>query len=135
MRIIETAALRHPASEPFTEFEGRQFGAGASFILVQTDEPGVGPELHQHPYAETFVIRSGRPRFTVGSEQVVGVAGQIIVVPAGTLHRFAMIGPEPLEMIDIYASDMFITTWQTGRAKVNFRIGRPSRSRAGWPSA
>lgn len=104
-------ALRHTASEPFTRFEGCQFGAGVSFILVQSAESGVGPELHQHPYAETFVIRSGRARFTVGSEQVIGVAGQIIVVPAETPHCFAMIGSEPLDMIDIHASDMFTTRW------------------------
>ncbi|WP_426996879.1 hypothetical protein [Pseudarthrobacter sp. N5] len=35
-------------------------GAGVSVILESTWTPGSGPRLHRHPYAETFVIRSGR---------------------------------------------------------------------------
>ena len=33
---------------------------------------------------------------------MIGVASQIIVVPAGTPHTFAMIGSERLDMIDIH---------------------------------
>jgi mannose-6-phosphate isomerase-like protein (cupin superfamily) len=114
MHIIETASLSRSANAPLTEFEGRQFGSGVSFIIVNTDEPGVGPDLHQHPYSETFLIRSGRALFTVRGEQVMGVAGQIIVVPAFTPHKFAVIGPERLDMIDIHANDTFITEWLEG---------------------
>ena len=114
MHIIESASLSHSADAPLTEFEGRQFGAGVSFIIVSTDEPGVGPDLHQHPYPETFLIRSGRALFTVRDEQITGVGGQIIVVPAFTPHKFEVIGPERLEMIDIHANDTFITDWLEG---------------------
>lgn len=119
MQIIEIAGLRSIADEPFTEFEGRKYGAGVSFIMVSSDEQGAGPARHRHPYQETFLIRSGRVLFTVGNEQVRGAGGQIIVVPALTPHRFEVVGPERLDMIDIHASDTFITEWLEGsRAKL-----------------
>ena len=114
MRIIDHADPGHPPDTPLREFEGRPLGAGVSFIIVSTDQPGVGPDLHRHPYPETFVIRAGRARFTVGGEELTGVGGQIIVVPAGTAHAFAALGPGRLEMVDIHASDTFITEWLAG---------------------
>ncbi|HEX9441946.1 MAG TPA: cupin domain-containing protein [Roseiflexaceae bacterium] len=114
MHIIESASLRRSADAALTEFEGRPFGSGVSFIMVSSDVPGVGPDLHQHPYPETFLIRSGRARFTVRDEHIIGVGGQIIVVPAFTPHKFEIIGPERLEMIDMHANDTFITEWLDG---------------------
>jgi quercetin dioxygenase-like cupin family protein len=53
-----------PASQTRTvEFQGEPYGAGISFLLVD-NEPGQGPDLHRHPYAETWVVRSGRGRHT-----------------------------------------------------------------------
>ena len=48
------------------EFEGGAYGAGLSVIFFATDEIGFGPKLHRHPYPETFIVRLGRARFTVG---------------------------------------------------------------------
>lgn len=112
MHIIESADLPRA---PFTEFEGQHYGTSISLIMVTTDEPGAGPDLHQHPYPETFVIRSGSARFTVGDEQIIGVGGQIIVVPPNTPHTFAVIGPAPLDMIDVHANEVFITEWLSVR--------------------
>ncbi|MDQ3703641.1 MAG: cupin domain-containing protein [Chloroflexota bacterium] len=114
MQIIEIADLQESEHQPFTWFEGEQFGSGVSLVIISSDEPGVGPYLHQHPYSETFVIRTGRGLFTVGDEQITGAGGQIIVVPALTPHKFAVIGPDRLEMIDIHASATFITEWLEG---------------------
>ena len=114
MQIIECAMLGPSTDDAFTEVEGRLFGGGVSLILVRSDVPGVGPELHQHPYPETFLIRTGRAHFTVGDEQLIGSGGQIIVVPAGTPHKFEVLGPGPLDMIDVHASDIFITEWLEG---------------------
>jgi mannose-6-phosphate isomerase-like protein (cupin superfamily) len=93
------------------DFEGRMFGSGVSFLLVDTDVVGFGPRLHQHPYTETFIIRSGRARFTVGDEELDGEAGQIIVVPALTPHKFANLGPDRFQSTNIHASDTYITEW------------------------
>lgn len=85
-------------------------GAGISLIIESNSRPGVGPRLHQHPYAETFVIRRGSAVFTVGSEQLVRHAGQILVVPAVTPHTFVT-GPEGYEAVHIHANLRFVTEW------------------------
>ncbi len=114
MHIVDRASLIERQDQPFAFLEGRPLGAGISLVLASTGESGVGPYLHQHPYPETFVIHSGRALFTVGNEQVTGVGGQIIVVPAFTPHKFEVLGSECLEMTDIHASDTFITEWLEG---------------------
>lgn len=92
-------------------FQGRAYGAGISVIQESTDQVGVGPRLHQHPYPETFIIRAGQALFTVGSEELVGSAGQILMVPANTPHKFQTLGPDRFESVNIHTSDEFITEW------------------------
>jgi mannose-6-phosphate isomerase-like protein (cupin superfamily) len=102
--------------EDWTEnYEELPGGAGVSLILESTSRAGVGPRLHRHPYAETFVIRRGSAVFTIvdergGSEQVRRHAGQVLVVPAFTPHKFAT-GPEGYEAVHIHASTRFVTEW------------------------
>ncbi len=86
-------------------------GAGLSLIFNLQQRDGGGPRLHTHPYPETFILRTGKALFTVGDKQFEAVAGQILVVPADTPHKFAAIGPEPFESIDIHLSEKFATTW------------------------
>ena len=94
-------------TENYQELPG---GANVSIILESTYRAGVGPRLHRHPYAETFVLRRGSATFTIGSEQLVGRAGQVIVVPAETPHAFAT-GPDGYEAVHIHASPRFVTEW------------------------
>jgi len=90
-------------------FEGRDVGSGISVIHESTDVVGSGPRPHRHPYTETFVIIRGRARFTVGDTERDGGAGDVLVVPAGTPHKFAV--PVPDEAVHIHESDHFITEW------------------------
>lgn len=92
-------------------FEGKPYDARVSIILESTETVGSGPRLHKHPYPETFVIRRGRALFTVGTEEVIGVAGQILVVPADTPHKFSVLGPDRFESVNIHANNEFITEW------------------------
>ena len=85
-------------------------GAGISIILESTSRAGVGPRLHRHPYAETFIIRRGSAVFTVCDDVIEGRAGQILVVPAETAHTFAT-GPDGYEAVHIHANDEFVTVW------------------------
>jgi mannose-6-phosphate isomerase-like protein (cupin superfamily) len=94
-------------TEDYEELPG---GAGVSIIVESTTQAGVGPRLHRHPYAETFIIRRGSATFTIGSEQVAGHAGQILVVPAGTSHKFST-GPQGYEGVHIHANVRFVTEW------------------------
>ena len=74
----------------------------------------MGPRLHQHPYAETFVIRRGSAIFTIGAgdeaREITGRAGQVLIVPAETPHRFRT-GPGGYEAVHIHANERFITEW------------------------
>lgn len=94
-------------TENYQELPG---DANISIILEATTKEGVGPRLHRHPYAETFIIRRGSATFTIGDEQVVGKAGQVLVVPAGVAHKFAT-GPGGYEAVHIHANSRFETEW------------------------
>jgi quercetin dioxygenase-like cupin family protein len=93
--------------EDWTEnYEELPGGANISIILESTTKAGVGPRLHKHPYAETFIIRRGWATFTVGSEEFRGHAGQVLVVPAETPHKFST-GPDGYEGVHIHAGRAF----------------------------
>ncbi len=98
-------------SENTLEFEGYLYGdASVSFILVDMP-PGNGPRLHSHPYEEVFIVFGGWATFTI-SERVLEIhAGQVVVVPAHTPHKFINSGETPLRQIDIHVSSEFITDW------------------------
>jgi mannose-6-phosphate isomerase-like protein (cupin superfamily) len=89
--------------------EGYEIGSGVSIIRESTDVVGSGPRLHQHPYAETFVIIRGRALFTIGDEQREGTAGEILVVPPNTPHKFAVLGPGVYEAVHIHENERFVT--------------------------
>jgi mannose-6-phosphate isomerase-like protein (cupin superfamily) len=89
------------------KFEGEPYGEDASFFWVN-NVPGAGPVLHRHPYAETWVIRSGKARFRAGDEELEAGPGDIMVVPAGVPHKFTNIGTERLEIFCIHPSPTII---------------------------
>ena len=91
--------------------QGVEIGSEVSLILEYESRAGAGPRLHRHPYSETFVVRHGRALFTVGDEQYEASGGQILVVPAFTPHKFAVIGPEPFVSTNIHANPTFETEW------------------------
>ncbi|MGV2900736.1 cupin domain-containing protein [Microbacterium sp. AGC62] len=93
------------------DIEGYLLGSPVSIMREFITTPGRGPRLHRHPYAETFVIRRGRALFTVGDDQVVGVGGQILVVPALVSHRFEVLDGGTYEATHIHANDRFVTEW------------------------
>ncbi len=62
-------------------------------------------------HSETFIILSGKGLFTVGDEEIHATAGQILIVPPNTPHKFSNLGPGPLETTDIHQNGTFITEW------------------------
>jgi mannose-6-phosphate isomerase-like protein (cupin superfamily) len=100
-----------PDGEDWTEeYEALPGEAGVSIILEATSREGVGPRLHRHPYAETFLVRRGSAVFTVGSERIEAHGGQVLVVPRLTPHNFRT-GPDGYEAVHIHASPRFVTEW------------------------
>ena len=107
--LLERNALPH--DDNVYDFQGFKYqDTEVSFIWVDM-QPGGKVRLHKHPYKEIFIIQSGRATFTVGSATLEAHAGQIIIVPADTPHKFVNSGDQRLVQIDIHTSNRFITEW------------------------
>lgn len=102
IRMGESASLR---------FEGYRYGSEISFFLV-TNQPGQGPDLHRHPYTETWTVLEGEATIRVGEETIVATAGTKAVSPADTWHGFKNTGTGTLRLMGIHASDHIIQEWQ-----------------------
>jgi mannose-6-phosphate isomerase-like protein (cupin superfamily) len=83
------------------KFEGADHGSGISFFWVN-NAPGAGPGLHQHPYSETWIVRSGKALITADGQDYEVGPGDIIVAGPDTPHKFKNIGPDRLEIICIH---------------------------------
>lgn len=93
------------------EFEGYLHAdTEVSFILVDM-QPGEGVRLHQHPYQEIFILQEGAATYMVGITTLEARAGQIIIAPADTPHKFVNSGEGKLRQVDIHLSKRFITQW------------------------
>jgi mannose-6-phosphate isomerase-like protein (cupin superfamily) len=88
-------------------FEGEPHGSGVSFFLVE-NEPGAGPDLHRHPYSETWIVRSGKALFTADGSEMEAGPGDILVVGPQTPHKFKNVGSERLDIVCIHASPRMI---------------------------
>lgn len=73
-------------------------------IFVTQYEPGGRVAQHLHPYPEVFVVHAGTARFTVGGEDTVVAAGNVVVVPADTPHGFACEGDATLRVMSVHPS-------------------------------
>lgn len=82
-------------------FNGADHGSPVSAFVVDAGA-GEGPSLHWHPYTETFIVLAGRARFQRGDDEIDARAGDLVVVPALTLHRFESLGPAPLRLVAIH---------------------------------
>lgn len=107
-RLIHSRQL--PGGNSSREFEGKEYGAGLTLILVDV-ETGHGPNLHRHPYEEIFVVHAGTGSFFVDDTQVQGSAGDIVIAPAGTAHRFINSGKDRLQLTAIHHNADFVTEW------------------------
>jgi mannose-6-phosphate isomerase-like protein (cupin superfamily) len=106
VRVIRSGEIQ-PNERGTVRFEGDAYGSEISFFHVNTP-PGTGPGLHRHPYSETWIVRSGRGRFTADGQDVEAGPGDILVVSALTPHKFLNTGSERLELICIHAAPRII---------------------------
>jgi len=111
-RPAAKARLFDPATEgPWRgSVAGLVLGGQNTVLAYGTDDIGVGPRLHVHPYDETFVIVAGRARFFVGETVLDAAQGEVVFGPAGVPHRFENLGPGRLQTIDIHHSPTWIQT-------------------------
>jgi mannose-6-phosphate isomerase-like protein (cupin superfamily) len=100
-----------PRDDTTYEFEGFRYDeTEVSFIWVDMPPGGV-VRLHKHPYKEIFIIQEGVSTLTVGSETLEAHAGQVIIVPAETPHKFTNLSDKRLKQVDIHVNKEFITHW------------------------
>jgi mannose-6-phosphate isomerase-like protein (cupin superfamily) len=105
-RVIRAGELE-PSPGGTITFEGEPYESGVSFFLVN-NRPGAGPDLHRHPYSETWIVRSGRALFSADGEELEAGPGDILVVTGDTPHKFKNAGDERLEMVCIHSSPRMI---------------------------
>jgi len=111
MEIIEQDQWANAPGQWSGVWQGGKHGAPITVIFHSSEGAGHGPDLHTHPYSETFIIRTGSARFTIGEAQFDAVAGQILVCPADVPHGYKNLGPGLLEAINIHANGESITNW------------------------
>src|SRR5690349_17817165 len=99
MHIVNATDLPGSTSR---QFEGYRYGDVNVSFFVSATPPGRGPSLHTHPYAEVFVVQDAGLTFVVGDQTIVAAAGQLIVVPPGTPHKFTNTGAAVAHHIDIH---------------------------------
>ena len=92
-------------------FTGAEHGDVPISLFLIDGEPGGGPALHRHPYAELFVIHAGRAEFELDGERVLATGGDVLVADAGVAHRFTNVGPEQLQLTAIHAAARMQTEW------------------------
>lgn len=73
-------------------------------IFVTNYERGHGPQLHKHPYPEIFVVHAGTAKFTVGDDEFIVEAGNIVIGPAETPHAFECTGDDTLRVVSVHPS-------------------------------
>jgi mannose-6-phosphate isomerase-like protein (cupin superfamily) len=100
-----------PASNFSRELIGADHGGVSASVIFVDAEPGRGPRLHQHPYAELFFVLEGEGTFSDGSHERVVGAGEVVIVPPDTPHAFVNSGSERLRQIDVHLSSTFETDW------------------------
>ncbi len=109
MPHILRAADRPPSRNRTVRFEGAGHDTGISFFAVDND-PGQGPVLHTHPYAETWMVQSGKAQMRAGDAVIDAGPGDIVVVEPNVPHAFTNVGTGRLVIFCIHDSPAMIQT-------------------------
>jgi mannose-6-phosphate isomerase-like protein (cupin superfamily) len=109
--VLKAADLLMGSSRTM-RFEGQELDAAVSFFVVDM-EPGNGPEVHRHPYAEVFIPISGSARFSTGDDELEAGPDSVIVVGPDQTHGFKSL--ERLKMVCIHANEKMVTDWLDGK--------------------
>ena len=73
-----------------------------SMFVTAYPERGQGPDLHVHPYPETFLVEEGVGEWTAGDEKIRVEAGNFVIVPADTPHGFKNAGDTMLRVVSVH---------------------------------
>jgi mannose-6-phosphate isomerase-like protein (cupin superfamily) len=93
------------------ELVGYVYGGIPACAIFVDLEPGHGPRLHKHPYAELFFVIEGESTFADGGERRLVRAGEVVIEPGGQPPAFTNTGEGRLRQIDVHLSPRFDTEW------------------------
>lgn len=100
-----------PGTADARRFIGEQHdGVPMSMFLVDAP-PGGGPRLHRHPYPELFILHAGTARFEIDDASLTATAGELLVAPARSAHRFTNVGTGRLQITAIHPASTMTTEW------------------------
>jgi mannose-6-phosphate isomerase-like protein (cupin superfamily) len=93
------------------ELVGDDYGRIPASVILVDAEPGQGPSLHKHAYAELFFVIDGEAMFTDGVEERVVRGGEVVIVSPDQPHGFFNCGTGRLRQIDVHLNSRFVTEW------------------------
>ena len=81
----------------------RQMVVGKSVMICRFRfAPNLVTPAHDHPHEQMTLIQKGRVLFTIGDEQKIVKAGDVLHFPSGTWHGAMMLDEEVI-LIDIFS--------------------------------
>jgi quercetin dioxygenase-like cupin family protein len=109
LRVRAREAL--PEADGGRVFTGTEHGAGVSVVLVDAAPGDDEQEAHVHPVEEVVVVQQGAATFFLGARQARIVrAGEVVRIPAGVPHRWAVAGTSRLQAVAVHGAAEIITS-------------------------
>jgi quercetin dioxygenase-like cupin family protein len=89
-------------SELIAEGVERQMIIGERLMICRlTFQPHVDTPVHSHPHEQITLVERGRVRFSIGTEERVATAGDILHFAPGMSHGATMLDEEVV-LVDIF---------------------------------
>jgi len=99
-----------PVADGGRVFAGAEHGAAVSVVLIDAS-PADQQDSHTHLVEEVVVVQQGAATFFLGAQQARIVrAGEVVRVPAGVPHRWAVHGDSRLRAVAVYAAAQIVTS-------------------------
>lgn len=81
----------------------RQMIVGQRLMICRLHfEPNIVTPTHDHPHEQMTLVERGRVLFTIGDEQRIAQAGDVLHFPPGTWHGATMLDEEVI-LVDIFS--------------------------------
>lgn len=87
-------------------------GAKDSAVTYFEIDPGKRIGRHEHDTSETILLLAGSARAIVGSEERPASPGDIVHVPAQTVHDVVNEGDDKLELVGFFAKAEVVTIFE-----------------------
>lgn len=106
-KVVHLGAGQGPTvwvnGDVYTIKSGKNDGAGSITFLEATVPPGGGPPSHIHTREdETFYVVDGRLEIHADGQVYDATAGDFVLIPRGTVHRFRNTGVHSTKLLIIF---------------------------------